>query len=86
MQGPKYPPTPREQMLLKELEELLESARETTADLEKSRQSLGERESEIRALRRDMIELKEENQHLREVLQTWRMRLDSVLSQLKSIN
>ncbi|MDD7022001.1 MAG: hypothetical protein PUI29_05475 [Aeromonadales bacterium] len=86
MPGEKYPSTPREQMLLKELEDLLESAREAAADLEKSRQSLSERESEIRALRRDMIELKEENQHLREVLQTWRMRLDSVLSQLKSIN
>ncbi|MDD6317389.1 MAG: hypothetical protein PUA61_00910 [Succinatimonas hippei] len=86
MSDEKYPPTPREKILLNELGDLLESAREISSDLEKCRQTLNERESEIRALRRDMIELKEENQHLREVLQTWRVRLDSVLGQLKTIN
>lgn len=86
MSDEKYPPTPREKILLNELGDLLESAREISSDLEKCRQTLNERESAIRALRRDMIELKEENQHLREVLQTWRVRLDSVLGQLKTIN
>lgn len=86
MSDEKYPPTPREKILLNELGDLLESAREISSDLEKCRQTLNERECEIRALRRDMIELKEENQHLREVLQTWRVRLDSVLGQLKTIN
>ena len=35
--------------------------------------------------RRSMIELKEENQHLREVLQNWRNRMNSVLEQLGEI-
>lgn len=78
--------SPREKMLLTELEHLLDYARKTRADLEAQRQKIEADEGEISALRRNMIELREENQHLREVLQTWRQRLDSVLGQLKSLN
>ncbi|MDY6321805.1 MAG: hypothetical protein SPL30_02710 [Succinivibrio sp.] len=80
------PMSPREQMLLDELRKLYETAKQTAADLDAKKQEIAGQENEISALRRDMISLKEENQHLREVLQTWRQRLDSVLSQLKSIN
>ena len=78
--------SPREQMLPKELEQLLEEARRTALIIDGFKQRDAEREQEAVALRRSMIELKEENQHLREVLQTWRQRLDGVLSQLKAIN
>ena len=77
--------SPREQMLLEELEQLLEEARRTALIIDGFKQRDAEREQEAVALRRSMIELKE-NQHLREVLQTWRQRLDGVLSQLKAIN
>lgn len=78
--------SPREQMLLEELEQLLEEARRTALIIDGFKQRDAKREQEAVALRRSMIELKEENQHLREVLQTWRQRLDGVLSQLKAIN
>ena len=78
--------SPREQMLLEELEQLLEEARRPALIIDGFKQRDAEREQEAVALRRSMIELKEENQHLREVLQTWRQRLDGVLSQLKAIN
>lgn len=78
--------SPREKMLISELEHLLDYARQARSNLNSQRQQLEANESEISTLRRNMIELKEENQHLREVLQTWRQRLDSVLGQLKSLN
>ena len=78
--------TPREQMLLGELRQLLDEAKKTTEIIENFKQKYSEQERETSTLRRNMIELKEENQHLREVLQTWRERLNGVLSQLKDIN
>lgn len=78
--------TPREQMLLEELKQLLDEAHKTADIIESYKQKNSEQELETTALRRNMIELKEENQHLREVLQTWRERLNGVLSQLKDIN
>lgn len=78
--------TPREQMLLGELRQLLDEAKKTAEIIENFKQKYSEQERETSALRRNMIELKEENQHLREVLQTWRERLNGVLSQLKDIN
>lgn len=81
-----FPVTPAERKLLREMEDLSETAARVAAGLAKTRKALQERDDEITALRRSVIELKEENQHLREVLQTWRERLDSVLSQLKGIS
>ncbi|HAH71151.1 MAG: hypothetical protein MR571_05155 [Succinatimonas sp.] len=78
--------TPKEQMLIGQLQELLSAAEKTATALRNTREELDDRERETAALRRSMIELKEENQHLREVLQTWRQRLDAVLSQLKALN
>ncbi len=78
--------TPREAQLLDELRALQDLAEKVSAKLGQNEKDLGSRQTEIDTLRRQMIELKEENQHLREVLQTWRQRLDSVLTQLKTIN
>lgn len=78
--------SPREQMLLEELEAVDNKCGPARLLQQLFKQRDAEREQEAVALRRSMIELKEENQHLREVLQTWRQRLDGVLSQLKAIN
>lgn len=78
--------TPAERRLLKEMQELADAAQRIAAGVAKNQKALQERDNEIATLRRAMIELKEENQHLREVLQTWRERLDAVLSQLKGIS
>lgn len=80
------PLSPREEQLLKELRTLTELADRVAQKLSTTEQTLYAREAEANDLRRSMIELKEENQHLKEVLQTWRQRLDAVLNQLKSIN
>ncbi|MBO6258235.1 MAG: hypothetical protein J6M93_02715 [Succinivibrio sp.] len=78
--------SPREEQLLKELHTLTELADRVAQKLSTTEQTLYAREAEVNDLRRSMIELKEENQHLKEVLQTWRQRLDAVLNQLKAIN
>lgn len=85
-QAEQLPMTPAERRLLKEMQELADAAQRIAAGVAKNQKALQERDNEIATLRRAMIELKEENQHLREVLQTWRERLDAVLSQLKGIS
>lgn len=80
------PLSPREEQLLREMNSLSELADRVAQKLSTTEQTLYAREAEANDLRRSMIELKEENQHLKEVLQTWRQRLDAVLNQLKSIN
>ena len=56
--------TPKEQMLIGQLQELLSAAEKTATALRNTREELDDRERETAALRRSMIELKEENQHL----------------------
>lgn len=85
-QAEQLPMTPAERRLLKEMQELADAAQRIAAGVAENQKALQERDNEIATLRRAMIELKEENQHLREVLQTWRERLDAVLSQLKGIS
>ena len=40
---------------------------------------LKEKDQELNTIRREMISLKEENQTQREVLQTWKQRLETIL-------
>lgn len=42
--------------------------------------------NELDAMRRKTITLQEENQHLREMLQTWRERMKNVLAQLGELD
>ena len=38
---------------------------------------------ELESIRREMAQLQEENQHQKEILQTWRQRLETALTSLK---
>ncbi len=78
--------SPREQQLLQELSAIKSSCQRLSRALDERDLRLQQQERELSATRRSMIELKEENSHLREVLQTWRSRMDSVLSQLRSLD
>lgn len=49
-------------------------------------QTLSAKEKELNSLRRDVVKLQEENLHQKEVLQTWRQRLESTLSQLNDLS
>ena len=80
------PMTPREQKLLAQLEEIKQICLELSSILSAQDKVIATQGQELAQLRRSMIELKEENSHLREVLQTWRERMDSVLSQLRGLN
>ena len=78
--------SPREQKLLAQLEEIKQICLELSSILNAQDKVIATQGQELAQLRRSMIELKEENSHLREVLQTWRERMDSVLSQLRGLN
>ncbi|GEM_PF-859342 len=78
--------SPKEKELLMQLEEIGQLANSISERLVLSEKKLSERENELIALRHKMIELKSENQHLKEVLQAWRERMESVLNQMKTIN
>ncbi|MBU3826395.1 MAG: hypothetical protein IAA31_02765 [Candidatus Anaerobiospirillum merdipullorum] len=80
------PMSPREQKLLAQLEEIKQICLELSSILSAQDKVIATQGQELAQLRRSMIELKEENSHLREVLQTWRERMDSVLSQLRGLN
>ena len=48
--------------------------------------SLDRKDVEIAALKRKLEEYKRENEHLCELIQTWRSRMDNVLKTLGQIN
>ena len=77
--------SPRERELLTELAQIKQGCQELCEAVLRSQQEIRTRDQELAASRRLTIELKEENAHLREVLQTGRERMDSVLSQLRTL-
>ena len=78
--------SPKEQLLLKQLQELSCLCERTSQKMILLEQTLSAKDKELTSLRRDMVKLQEENQHQKEVLQTWRQRLESTLSQLNDLN
>ena len=74
--------SPREQALIESLKEIVTLSEAMRLKLEKAQTELKDLQKTLSSERRSMIELKEENQHLREVLQNWRNRMSSVLEQL----
>lgn len=82
----------REQLSLRELEllqELNEIATKTdtlSANIDDKFRNMDRKDVEIAALKRELDECKEENIRLRELIQTWRSRMDSVLKQLGQFN
>ena len=78
--------SPKEQLLLQQLRELSSLCERTSQKMIFLEQTLSAKDKELTSLRRDMVKLQEENQHQKEVLQTWRQRLESTLSQLNDLN
>lgn len=78
--------SPKEQLLLQQLQELYSLCERTSQKMILIEQTLSAKDKELTSLRRDMVKLQEENQHQKEVLQTWRQRLESTLSQLNDLN
>lgn len=78
--------SPKEQLLLQQLQELYSLCERTSQKMILLEQTLSAKDKELTSLRRDMVKLQEENQHQKEVLQTWRQRLESILSQLNDLN
>lgn len=78
--------SPKEQLLLQQLQELASLCERTSQKMILLEQTLSAKDKELTSLRRDMVKLQEENQHQKEVLQTWRQRLESTLSQLNDLN
>lgn len=78
--------SPKEQQLLRELDALGELAEKLSQKLFNTQQSLELALKEIETTQRTMNEIREENQHLREVMQTWRKRLSNTLNSLDPID
>ena len=78
--------SPKEQLLLQQLQQLYSLCERTSQKMILLEQTLSAKDKELTSLRRDMVKLQEENQHQKEVLQTWRQRLESTLSQLNDLN
>ena len=82
----------RDQLSLRELEllqELNEIAAKTDAlnqSIEEKLQSLDKKDMEIEALKRELADYKEENEQLKELISTWRQRMDNILKQLGQLN
>ena len=78
--------SPKEQLLLQQLQELSSLCERTSQKMIFLEQTLSAKDKELTSLRRDMVKLQEENHHQKEVLQTWRQRLEFPLSQLNDLN
>ena len=82
----------RDQLSLRELEllqELNEIAAKTDAlnqSIEEKLQSLDKKDMEIQALKRELATYKKENEQLKELISTWRQRMDNILKQLGQLN
>lgn len=63
-------PSPKEQELLKELEQILDLSVKVRLELDAQRALVKEKEKECAQTRRELISLKEENQNLREIMRT----------------
>ena len=74
--------TPKEALVLSELEGLYESCDRLTREIEELRRSTAQLSAENESLRRELNKIRETEQFNREMLQTWRQRLEDVLSGL----
>ena len=67
--------SPKERELIASLKEIVSLSENMRIKLERAQKELSSLQATLSSERRSMIELKEENQHLREVLQNWRNRM-----------
>ncbi len=75
--------TPKEKLLLEQLDELCALCTQFSDRLLETEKTLNQKNKELESIRREMALLQEENQHQKELLQTWRKRLETALSALK---
>lgn len=76
--------SPRERSLLEELAEIKELSGQLVQAMADQNATIAAQQKELEQLRRSMIDLREENSHLRSALQNWRERVDQVIAQLRS--
>lgn len=74
--------TPKEKLLLEQLDELCALCTQFSERLSDTEKTLNQKNKELETIRREMALLQEENQHQKELLQTWRQRLETALSSL----
>ncbi|NLK85006.1 MAG: hypothetical protein GX278_03460 [Aeromonadales bacterium] len=77
--------SPKETIILQELEELCVSCQNLSQRLTDNEKALQDKEKELSCARREITRLKEENQHQKEVLQTWKKRLEVILDKLPKV-
>ncbi|MDY6469738.1 MAG: hypothetical protein SPK70_01550 [Succinivibrio dextrinosolvens] len=75
--------TPKEKVLLEQLDELCALCTRFSDRLLETEKELNQKNKELETIRREMALLQEENNHQKEMLQTWRQRLETALSALK---
>ncbi len=75
--------TPKEKLLLEQLDELCVLCTQFSERLLETEKTLNQKNKELESIRREMAQLQEENQHQKEILQTWRQRLETALTTLK---
>lgn len=75
--------TDSEVQLLQKLQNLATLTSTLVSEQQNRRAGMVNRDSELTNLRRQVIELKEENQHLKELIHTWKERMSSLLKDLK---
>ena len=75
--------TPKEKVLLEQLDELCALCTQFSDGLLETEKELNQKNKELETIRREMALLQEENNHQKEMLQTWRQRLETALSSLK---
>lgn len=78
--------SPREKQLLKELNEIYEGCKQLCDRLISTEAQLENKEKELSSLQREFSKLKEENQHQKELIQTWKNRLESAICNLPEID
>ena len=76
----------RELELLQELNEIAAKTDVLNQSIEEKLQSLDKKDMEIEALKRELANCKEENEQLKELISTWRQRMDNILKQLGQLN
>lgn len=74
--------TLREIELLQDLQEIASKSENISHNIDDKLRSLDRKDLEIASLKRELEEYKEENARLRELIHTWRNKLDTVLKQV----
>lgn len=78
--------SPKEKELYTDLLEIEDMCTSLIIKVDSLKNELNKAQDELSNTRRNMIQMQEENQRLKETLQTWKDRMSSILSQFNNIN